>query len=93
MQVKAIQEGFRKRITSQEEIYQDRPPRETELLRTALKARSGQDILVTHPVIEAFVHFKWLTVRRFFFLIRSVYVRLNLIVIIQSFRETIAKIQ
>jgi len=74
MQVKAIQEGYRKRINSREDLYQDRPPRETELLRHILLATTDQDAILTHPVVETFIHLKWMSVRKFFFVLRSVYV-------------------
>jgi len=83
LQLKAIQEGYRKRSHGTKKLKNktnaksntDPLPRETELLQSVLKARFGKDVfLVTHPVIEAFVHFKWLVVRKFFFVLRSIYV-------------------
>ncbi|OXA50042.1 Transient receptor potential channel pyrexia [Folsomia candida] len=71
-----------KRTSGEDEI----PPRETELLQSVLKAKDGYDAILTHPVVEAFLHFKWLVVRKLFFLLRSVYFVLLLLYTILMFR-------
>lgn len=51
------------------------PPRETELLNYLLRADlAAIEAVVNHPFVEAFVHLKWLSVRKVFFFFRSIYV-------------------
>ncbi len=51
------------------------PPRETELLNYLLRADlAAIEAVVNHPFVEAFVHLKWLSVRKVFLFFRSLYV-------------------
>ncbi|CAL8103954.1 unnamed protein product [Orchesella dallaii] len=53
------------------------PPKETELLNYLLKAElPAIEAVVNHPLVEAFLHLKWLSVRKLFFVLRSLYLLL-----------------